>query len=66
VNRSVTAFEVGCSLAADLVLKFAERDMSSNDRDELVKYAADIADRLITMIIRTPQAENITQETPTP
>lgn len=51
IDRSIFAFEVGARLAADLVLKFAERDMSPEERAELVEYAANIADRLIDTIV---------------
>ena len=54
INRIVTAFEIGTTLAADIVLKFAERDMSPEDREELVRYAADIANRLIDKIAAAP------------
>lgn len=50
INRNVTAFEVGASLAADLILKFAERDMSPEQRTSLVEYATDLADRFIRRI----------------
>ncbi len=71
IDRVATAFEVGTSLAADLVLKFAERDMSPEDRDELVLYAADIANRLIGKIaggrmVPAMATDATEQETPTP
>jgi adenylate kinase len=66
IDRNATAFEVGASLAADLVLKFATRDMSPEDRDELVKYSADIANRLISQIAGRRAPDDTAQEPVTP
>lgn len=69
IYRTQTAFEVGASLAADLVLKFAARDMSPEDREELVVYASDIANRMIEKIagrIVADKLDDSIEETTTP
>ncbi len=67
INRIAIAFEIGAAFAADLVLKFSERDMSPEQREELVEYASDIANRLISKIAGKPMADTLDdKETTTP